>query len=365
LPFSSRQWTNLYRSGVQRWQSFQIFWKFSFGDWPPIVLLSLNGHASSGYKLLAVTRSIDQHGSHRMITTGRRFEFVEELYKGDVPAISCDGLVPGSALDLTHWQGNHTPRRYKADTSTEIALSFVVSAEAREQWATALAVNNHFDTDGVLSVWTLIDPEAALARYDLLVAAAEAGDFDEWPALERGLWLDAAIRALGSRAGDDGAAYQAVLEQLPELIDGLDERRDLWGDEWDALQAAAAGLGSGRLRAEQVGAIGVLIHAVGEPEAPGPLLARRFLPEARRYLLVFERERGEYDFRYERPRYAWADTVVRPILAAPDGASLARALGPEWTSEGLPGMTGICGTTRAVADRPEVVVRRLELLDPC
>ena len=157
-----------------------------------------------------------------MITIGRRFEFVEESYEGDVPAISCDGLVPGSALDLTHWQGNHTPRRYKADTSTEIALSFVVSAEAREQWATAVAVNNHFDTDGVLSVWTLIDPEAALARYELLVAAAEAGDFDEWPASERGLWLDAAIRALGSRAGDDGAAYQTVLEQLLELIDGLD-----------------------------------------------------------------------------------------------------------------------------------------------
>ena len=51
--------------------------------------------------------------------------------------------------------------------------------------------------------------------------------------------------------------------QLPELIDGLDERRDLWGDEWDALQAAVAGLGSGRLRAEQSGAIGVLIHALG------------------------------------------------------------------------------------------------------
>ncbi len=299
-----------------------------------------------------------------MINPGRRFEFVEESYEGDIPAISCDGLVPGSHLDLTHWQGNRTPARYKADTSTEIALNFVVSPEAREKWANAVVVNNHFDTDGVLSVWTLLDPEAALARRDVLVAAAEAGDFDEWPALERGLRLDAAIRVLGGRTGDDSAAYLTVLGRLPDLIESLDERRDLWGDEWDALQAATARLDSGYLRAEQFGAIGVLMHAVGERETPGALLARRFLPGAKRYLLAFERDGSVFDFRYERPRYAWADTVVRPILPAPDGGSLARALGPEWTSEGLPGMTAICGTERSVSDRPDAIVRRLALLDP-
>jgi hypothetical protein len=121
-----------------------------------------------------------------MTSTIRCFQFVEESYEGVVPAISCDGLVTGAALDLTHWQGNRTPRRYKADTSTEIALNFVSSAEAAGQWADAVVVNNHFDTDGVLSVWVLLEPERAAACRDLLVAAAEAGDFDEWPALERG-----------------------------------------------------------------------------------------------------------------------------------------------------------------------------------
>jgi hypothetical protein len=300
-----------------------------------------------------------------MSTNGRRFEFIEEAYEGDVPAISCDGLVPGAALDLTHWQGNQTPLRYKADTSTEIALRFVVSVEARERWASAVAVNNHFDTDGVLSVWTLLDPENALAQRDLLVAAAEAGDFDEWPALERGLRLDAAIRALGARAVDDPTAYRTVLEQLPNLIESVDERRDLWGDEWDALRAAAGNLESGRLRAERIGAIGVLHHRMGEPEAPGPLLARRFLPESRRYLLVFERKEGRCDFRYERPRYAWADTVIRPVLPPPDGAALAQSLGTDWTSAGLPGMTSICGTERSVAIRAEAVARQLAVLDPC
>ena len=300
-----------------------------------------------------------------MINRGRRFEFVEESYEGNIPAISCDGLVPGSHLDLTHWQGNRTPARYKADTSTEIALNFVVSPEAREKWANAVVVNNHFDTDGVLSVWTLLDPEAALARRDVLVAAAEAGDFDEWPALERGLWLDAAIRVLGGRAGDDSAAYLTVLGQLPDLIDSLDERRDLWGDEWDALQAATAGLDSGRLRASN------LVRSVCSctPSASERLLVRcwpgAFFPGRNVIFWRSSETGGMFDFRYERPRYGWADTIVRPILPAPDGGFVGPGAGTGVDERGSPGMTAICGTERPVTDRPDDVVRRLALLDPC
>jgi hypothetical protein len=298
-----------------------------------------------------------------MIALGRRFQFVGEVYDGGFPGISCDGLVAGAALDLSHWQGNHTPVQYKADTSTEIALNFASSPEAFEEWADAVVLNNHFDTDGLLAAWVLLDPERAEPHRDLLVVAAEAGDFDEWPALERGLWLDAAIRALGSTADDDEAAYAAVLPQLPDLVRRLDERRDFWGKEWDDLQAAAAALASGRLRAERRDGIGILIHPSGQGEVPGPLLARQFLPGARRYLLVFEREGGQFDYRYERPHYAWADTVVRPVVPEPDAVALADALGPEWTDAGLPGMTGIVQTRVPLAATPDAVLRRLAEFD--
>jgi len=299
-----------------------------------------------------------------VIAIARRFEFVEESYEGDLPAISCDGLVPGAFLDLTHWQGNNTPPRFKADTSTEIALNFVVSSAASNQWAGAVVVNNHFDTDGVLSIWTLLEPEQALLHRDLLVAAAEAGDFDEWPPDDRGLWLDASIRAIGSLAADDAEAYRSVLPQLPGLIDSLEERRDLWGPEWDKLQAAVAAQESGALRFECYGTIGILIHAPGQPEAPGPLLARWFLPGVTRYLLSFEREGGLFDYRYERPHYAWADTIIRLPLLQPDAAGLAEQLGEAWTAEGLPGMTGIVRTERPVAERPLAVALRLAEFDP-
>jgi hypothetical protein len=299
-----------------------------------------------------------------MIVLARRFQFVSDVYVGERPAISCDGLVPGASLDLTHWQGNHTPVPYKADTSTEIALNFASSPEAFARWADAAVINNHFDTDGVLSAWVLLEPEQAVACRDLLVAAAEAGDFDEWPALDSGLWLDAAIRAIGSQANDDEQAYAKVLPQLGDLVRQIDRRRDLWGKEWDDLQAAVDALQAGWARAERRGAIGIMYHVSGQPEVPGPLLARRFLPGARRYLLVFEREGGKFDYRYERPHYAWADTVVRPAVPEPDAAALAEVLGPDWTDAGLPGMTGIVRTRRATIEAPDAVIQQLKNLDP-
>jgi hypothetical protein len=299
-----------------------------------------------------------------MFAGARRFVFVAGRYEGVEPAIGCDGLVPGAALDLTHWQGNHTPPELKADTSTEIALRFIARPES-ERWNGAVVVNNHFDTDGLLSVWVLLNPAAAPAHSGLLVAAAEAGDFDEWPANERGLWLDASIRALAAGQADDASAYDLTLDVLPELLRDLEGRRDLWGPEWDLLQAAEQSVHEGALRIRRLGTLGLVVHGTGQSECPGPLLARQFLPVARRYLLAFDQGDDQFLYRYERPRYTWAETVVRPRCHAPHTEALLQSLGPPWTTDDLPGLTGIVQTRTPIDTPPDQMATRLRSLDPC
>jgi hypothetical protein len=300
-----------------------------------------------------------------MTSGALRFQFVDHAgrYAGETRAISCDGLVPGASLDLTHWQGNRTPVRFKADTSTEIALNFAASPESSE-WIGAVVVNNHFDTDGILSAFALLEPDFALANPNLLIAAAEAGDFDEWPELDRGLKLDAAIRSLAARSHADAAAYAEILPGLKGLIEHLDDRRELWESDWNTLQAALQAFESGRLLVERAGRIGLCVHAKGEPESPGPLLARLFLPGSSRYLLAFVQDDERFSYRYERPRYAWADTVVRPPCPAPDAGTIAEALGPDWTADDLPGMTGIVQTLRPSSEPPDTLMVRLNAIDP-
>src|ERR1700730_17831001 len=108
-----------------------------------------------------------------------RFEFYHSGLD-NVPKLSVDGTVSHS-VHFSHWQGNETPAEVKADTSTEIALNLVGSPN-REVLTRGvdLVTNNHFDTDGVLSVWTILTGERALELRDRLIPAAEAGDFSEF-----------------------------------------------------------------------------------------------------------------------------------------------------------------------------------------
>ncbi len=91
-----------------------------------------------------------------------RFEFYHEGLSG-VPKLSVDGMVGGEAVHLTHWRGNRTPEELRADTSTEIALNLVASPRRDElTQGIDLVTNNHFDTDGLLSVWTVLAGPRAL-----------------------------------------------------------------------------------------------------------------------------------------------------------------------------------------------------------
>ena len=92
---------------------------------------------------------------------------------------------------------NRTPQNFKADTSTEICMNFVAEGAADYE----LVINNHADVDGVLSVFTLLHPKAALAHRSILVSAAGMGDFYWW--------------------GNDEAQvlFQSLTRQIDELVD--------------------------------------------------------------------------------------------------------------------------------------------------
>ena len=90
-----------------------------------------------------------------------KFEFYNDRI-ADLPKLSVDGTVSNS-IHFSHWEGNETPEEVRADTSTEIALNLVSSPNRRALTKDIeLVTNNHFDTDGTLSVWTVLNGERAL-----------------------------------------------------------------------------------------------------------------------------------------------------------------------------------------------------------
>jgi hypothetical protein len=276
-------------------------------------------------------------------------------------AVACDGLVAGAAIDLSHWPRNQTPIDLKRDTSVEIALAF---GERRASIDAALDVvcNNHFDADGVLACWAALRPELAREHAALLVGAAEAGDFDAWPSSdERGLRLEAAIARLASGRADPDA-YRHLLPLLDRLVPEIDRREDLWGAELAALQARGADLDRGRVAVERVGRIALIAHSAGVEELPGAWISR-VSEGADRLLLAFEAEPGRFRYRYELPRWCWADTVARPKIAMPRRGPIRRRLGEAWVIKGRRGMTGVAYTDRAIASPPRAAADALAEID--
>jgi len=245
--------------------------------------------------------------------------------------ISVDGIVPGGGLHLTHWAGNRTPAALKADTSTGIALRFVASPD-REQLARGaeVASNNHFDADGALSVWSLLAGERAVEHAELLVAAAEAGDFSAHSGRE-GLKVALAIQAddgtsplAGGAIEDDEEAYRLVLPVVGDLLAAPDRFEPLWRDAVARVDAVMDSFASGRSRVEENGPLSSVLLAAEVDEAASRYAISHHA-RGRVYLIASEAE-GGWSFRVEWPYWSWAETVDRPRVTRVDLAPLSERL---------------------------------------
>src|SRR3954469_1961894 len=91
------------------------------------------------------------------------------------PNIIVDGAAgPGTVLTLSHWPKSGTPAQLKRDTSAEIAFAYLDSPSF--QVTAEIVSNNHFDEDGLIGMYALIDTANARKQRELLIDVASAGD---------------------------------------------------------------------------------------------------------------------------------------------------------------------------------------------
>lgn len=154
-----------------------------------------------------------------------RFEIVGKGSErpGTDPIIFCDGtggnlFQAETDLELSHWRPNRTPVEYRAGTSTEICFRFLDSPRPGH-WT--VAMNNHVDVDGILSVYVLLHSEHAQAHRQTIIEAAEIGDFWGWgePPAQR---VFQGITRLMSASDDGREVYDEAFRRIPALIDGTD-----------------------------------------------------------------------------------------------------------------------------------------------
>ncbi|HEV7721882.1 MAG TPA: DUF6687 family protein, partial [Iamia sp.] len=164
---------------------------------------------------------------------------------------------PEADLELSHWVPTTTPARWAADTSTEICLRFLADPPA-DVAAYDLAVNNHVDVDGILSVFCLVRPDVALAHRDVVVGAAEVGDlaaWADWPSFRLAQELTLHMGGFGAPGRDPLDTYAAAFDLIPSILADAHPAPASVVAGWETLAAQADAFdGDGPVRVTEHGA---------------------------------------------------------------------------------------------------------------
>ncbi|MEJ7658999.1 MAG: DUF6687 family protein [Hymenobacter sp.] len=88
-----------------------------------------------------------------------------------------DSTGLGAALTLAHWRGAATPRRPARRHQRRLVPRGRCAQPATPGSGGAAVTANHFDVDGFIGVWALLNPALALAHEDTAAAGGYAGRF--------------------------------------------------------------------------------------------------------------------------------------------------------------------------------------------
>jgi hypothetical protein len=199
----------------------------------------------------------------------------EEL-SGRANVVADGAPAAGTVLTLSHWPASPTPQPLARDLSAEIAFAYL---RAPKWWAhgAEAVTNDHFDQDGLVSVFALCAPAAALQREAMLTEVARAGDFATFGSRDAARVAFAlatladvsrsplAPPAAAQRASDGAAwtaeLYRQLIERLPGLCDAPGASRQLWVEEDDAFAASERAIASGKVAiAERPAADLAVVH---------------------------------------------------------------------------------------------------------
>jgi hypothetical protein len=178
-----------------------------------------------------------------------------------VPNIIVDGSPHADTMvTLSHWPNSPTPAVLRDDLSAQVAFNYLDHPELHVP-AGAVS-NNHFDQDGLMSVFVLEDPDRARSRREQVIDVARAGDFGTYENRDsvRIAWTIAHLEE-EAPAQDP---YARLLGRVTELLDHPERFFDYWAEEDAHLAASEAAIESGAVSIEEIEELDLAIVTVPE-----------------------------------------------------------------------------------------------------
>jgi len=256
---------------------------------------------------------------------------------GEQAHIIVDGApLDSTVLTLSHWPNNQTHESVRRDTSTATVFAYLDSPDLHQD--VPLVSNHHFDEDGLLSMFGIVNPQEALAHRELLTDASFAGDFGVYD-LQDAVRLCFVIESFcdpatsplpaatfeGCERRRTAALYESMLGRVAELASDVSAWEPLWRDQFAHLEASHELFARGAVTIDEYPEVDLaVVHIPGD--VPEQTVRRYLEPEqaaihpfaihrqtdCKRLLRVTGR-RYELQYRYE----SWVQLATgRPLLRA-------------------------------------------------
>ena len=261
------------------------------------------------------------------------------------PAIVVDSLHP-NGLILSHWRGAPTPAGVQGDTSADIVLNALHAPDLDLNFEYVTA--NHFDIDGFVGVWALLNPELALTWEPVLRQMALIGDFRELnldnPAADLALklvyWINAKEKELfyppfGAGETEENEVVASVpkfhyfLREFERVLLQPESARAVWEPEYNRVMQDYVRMHSPLTTVEKYPEIGLVCV-----ETPEPVHYYALFSVTAGYDIVlaqYQQNRYELEYKYT----TWVDIHSRPTLPRLSLGPLAASLNKDETTPGM------------------------------
>ncbi|MFD2247116.1 DUF6687 family protein [Pontibacter ruber] len=266
-------------------------------------------------------------------------------------AIIVDSTHP-NGLILSHWRGAPTPEEVRDDTSAAMVLNALrLNIPGLElEYVTA----NHFDIDGFVGVWGLLNPELALENEELLRQMALIGDFRELDlnhplageALKLVCWINARERDLfyppfGAEQLPEAEVtlcpkkFRYFLREFTRVLKDPDWEKGVWEDEVADVLLGYRDMYKPTTKLKRYPEIGLVIIETPQPVHYYALFSRTIGFDI--VLACYDQNRYELEYKYT----TWVDLATRPTLPRISMAPLAARLneletsGRTWTHDSI------------------------------
>jgi hypothetical protein len=220
----------------------------------------------------------------------------------------------------------------RADVSTQSVLKLWGRSDSAELLGDAIAVScDHYDVDGLLSVWSMTDPESVLQHVERVERTALTGDFD--------IYLDAgsmrsclALSRLSEHQANEimhqfavrdtdlvtGELFRRMLKDTVRCVTEPEAYRDAWAAEAGRIESGLRLLDRGKSHVNEVPDAS-LAYVTGEPVHPWAANSRS---ECNLMAETTMDRRHRMHFRYE----SFVDLASRSTVPRIRGEMLAERL---------------------------------------